>query len=140
MVSGLASDLMPPANDPMSGGVHTVAATVAVQQGEKSLPAFRLAHPVLTGRQAFDSDERYLHPAAKDLTPALPADAQVRIGYLDVSRGSHPLVYALIDETAPCANTLAPPQHVGTCPSWDFLSSSTGRYVAGGHQVATSAR
>jgi hypothetical protein len=69
---------------------------------EKFLPALRLAQPVLTGRHAFDSNERDLHPVTKDLTAALPADVQVRIGCLDVSRGNYPLVYAVIDEAIRC--------------------------------------
>jgi hypothetical protein len=132
--SGLAADLTPPSNDPMSGGVHTVAAAVRVQQGEVFLPA-ATAHPSLTIDQAFDNEERHLHPSADQANYRLPATTQVRIGYLDVGGARRFLVYALIDEATTCMYTLDPPRHPGTCPSWDFLSASTGLYIAGGYQV-----
>jgi hypothetical protein len=118
--------------------VQTVASAVRVQQGETFLPALHRVYPALTVRLAYEREQRHLHPSAKNL-PALPHGVQVRIGYLDAGGVSRLLVYALIDESTRCVYTLTPPKHPAACPSWDFLNTSTGLYVAGGRQVPESA-
>jgi hypothetical protein len=133
----LAADLETPAGGRLIGGVPTIAAEIAVQDGEAFFPAPSSAKPKLTALQAFDAEERQIHPRARgQFQPAFRPGVHVRIGILNEQEGVRTqLAYALIYGPIGCINTsLNPPKDTGTCVSWTYLSVSDGRSLGGSQQ------